>query len=395
VPRHPVLSNPVSAPPASVFDRLWPRLRRSGQELAPLHIGDTCLPPPVPSRLGALGFGDGAAPELYRYAGAAGVPALTQAIARKAQTLNRLGWCEPDNVQVTAGATHALSIALGALGDAGEELLVLAPHWPLIRGIARANGLVPVEVPFSDRLLAAPETEVAALIEPYVTPRTVGLYFANPNNPDGKVFVERELAAIAAVARRHDLWILSDEVYEHYTFEGREHLSIGALPGMEERTCSVFSFSKSFGQAGLRVGYLIAPRAVIATCRALVTHTIYAVPVAMQRAALAALENGGEFVTEARRTYRELRDLAIARLAAPARVPEGGTYVFVDLREHVRPGDDGAIAVLERLADVGVLLAPGELFGSEWGGFARLCFTAVPAAELERALARVNRALTG
>jgi N-succinyldiaminopimelate aminotransferase len=393
VPRHPGLSAPVRALPASVFDRLWPRLRQSGHEIAPLHIGDTCLSPPPCARLGALGFTAGDEPELYRYAPSAGRIDLLETITRKVQGINQLAWCGPEHVQVTSGATHGLSLALRATCDPGDELLIMAPYWPLIRGIARSVGLVPVEVPFSQRLYEEPGADVAALIAPFVTPRTAALYFATPNNPDGKVHGRRELEGIAAVARRHDLWVVADEVYEHYTYEGREHLSIGALPGMEDRTCTVFSFSKSFGQGGLRVGYLVAPRELISTCRWLTLHSIYAVPVAMQRAAHAALERGGEFITEARVHYRAARDRAAAQLAAPARVPEGAQYLFVDLRAFVRDGDDGAIGVLERLADVGVMLSPGVLYGASWSGFARLCYTAVQLDALDRAIERINRVL--
>src|SRR5262249_31000770 len=155
-----------------------------------------------------------------------------------------------------------------------------------------------------------------------------------------------------------------------------EHVSIGSLPGMAGRTLSAFSFSKSYAQAGLRVGYLHGPEAMVMVVRKLVNHSVYSVPRATQRAALAALAGGEPYLEAARADARAARDVsmaAFARMAVPGFAPEGGSYVFVDLGRF----GAAAIDVLEKLASQGILLAPGDAFGRAYGRWARFCYTAV------------------
>jgi aspartate/methionine/tyrosine aminotransferase len=164
------------------------------------------------------------------------------------------------------------------------------------------------------------------------------------------------------------------------------------MPGVGERTITVFSFSKGYAQAGLRVGYAAGPAAPLAAMRKFVNHTVYNVPHAIQRAALAALDGGAEFLAAARARYRATRDRALATIKAPCAVPEGSTYLFLDLRSWCGAGGDSQ-PVLERFAEAGVLLAPGVAFGAGYAGYARLCFTAVDEARLEDGIARINRVL--
>jgi N-succinyldiaminopimelate aminotransferase len=401
VGRHPSLSNAAESLPLSIFASLYQRLARYQGHVVPFHIGDTHLAPPQGARLAALGFTDLHDPELYAYAPPSGHPRLIERVVEKIRNRNGMP-VTPDGVQVTCGATHALSCAVRALLDPGEEILLLAPHWPLIRGIAIAHGVRPVEVPFSHRLLREPGLDPAALIEPYLTPRTGAIYLCTPNNPDGMVFTPEMLATISHVAAKHDLWVLSDEVYEDYVYDGT-HRSIGALPGMHERTITVYSFSKSHAMAGLRIGYCVGSRAAIAAVRKMANHSVYNVPQALQRAALAALEGGELFLADARVAYRKARDYAAASVAAPTMVPQGSTYLFLDLNqwsapcpgEAARDCSDaaGCWRVLERLADEGVLLAPGAAFGARYAGWARLCYTSVDFERLGEGIARLNRVL--
>ena len=225
----------------------------------------------------------------------------------------------------------------------------------------------------------------------HVSPRTAAIYVTTPNNPDGKVVPKAALAAVAEVASEAGLWILSDEVYEDYVFEGA-HASIGAM--LPERTLTAFSFSKSYAQAGLRVGYLHGPEAVITTVRKLVNHAVYSVPRATQRAALAALRSGAEYLAATREELRGARDVAfeaLARLGIAPHRPEGASYVFVDLSRF----GDHSLGVLERLAGAGVLLAPGDAFGRSFAPWARFCYTAVPRARLIAGLARLSDMLVG
>jgi aspartate/methionine/tyrosine aminotransferase len=383
MPRHPELSTAAAAMPASIFARLVERLAMHEGPIFPFHLGDTHLAPPV-----ALdGIDWTAAGDLYRYSPPAGDPSLAEALAAKLARKNGIH-APPGAIQITAGATHAFSCAVRLVCDAHDEVLLLAPYWPLIRGQLLAVGARPVEVPFYSLLYEG--ADAAAILADYVTPRTAALYVTTPNNPDGKVLDARALEAVAALAEAAGLWILADEVYEDYTFDGRPHLSIAALPGMARRTLTGYSFSKSYGQAGLRVGYVVGPAGEIAALRRLGNHSIYSVPRAMQHAARAALAGGDAFLVAARASYAAARDTTVAALAAAGvrhHVAEGGSYLFVDLGAY--GGGPSALPVLERLAAGGVLLAPGDAFGPSYARWARLCYTAVPPDRLQAGLARL------
>lgn len=386
----PRLSAAAEALPLSIFARLYERLARFSGDVIPLQVGDTYVLPVESARLHAQAWDELSPRDLYAYAPPGGWPPLIGEILAKLAARNRIE-VGPGGVQITCGATHALACSVGAVLDPGDELILLTPHWPLIKGIAQSRSVVPVEVPFTLPLIEDPARDPVALIEAAVTPRTAGIYVSSPNNPDGVVLDDRMLAAVVDVARRHDLWIFSDEVYEEYTY-GATHKSIATLPGAGARTITVFSFSKSYAQAGLRVGYAVGPEPVIAALRKMANHSIYNVPQAMQRAAYAALVGGTAFLDATRDRYRAARDLAHGRLVAPSRVPQGSTYLFLDLRQYSAGCD--CMGVLERIAEAGVLLAPGSAFGAQYEGWARLCFTAVDPDRLVVGIDRVNHVLS-
>jgi aspartate/methionine/tyrosine aminotransferase len=391
MPRHPDISAPAAAVPSSIFARLVDRLASFSGQVVPFHLGDTHLLPPEPARLDAMSWQESFACELTAYAPPAGDAALLDALVEKLALKNGIA-VEPAQLQVTCGATHAFACAARVVLNAGDEVLALAPYWPLFRGHALAAGARIVEVPFTTSLYAEPSLDVAALLEAHITPRTTALYFISPNNPDGKVLSQRELEAIASVALRHELWVLADEVYEDYAFDGRAHVSIATLPGMAERTLSVFSFSKSYAQAGMRVGYVAGPAPAMHAIRKLANHTVYNVPRAMQRAALVALQTGASFLVDARAEYTLARDLAERTLSVPHYTPEGGSFMFLDLSSWLGPDED-AMPLLEALAADGILLAPGSAFGAAYARWARLCFTAMPRDALSTGLERLSSAL--
>jgi N-succinyldiaminopimelate aminotransferase len=383
VSRFPDLSAGGVAVPASIFARLREHLATYPGDVIPLQIGDTHLPPP--HRLDEVTWAELAPGDLYAYGSPNGWTPLVDAIRDKAVARNHIPLAI-DGIQVSCGATHALSAAVQGLCDPGDELILLTPHWPLIRGIALGFGVIPIEVPFTD--------DLEATLERAITPKTAAIYFATPNNPDGTMRSRADLEAILRVAERHRLWILADEVYEHYCYDAAHH-SIAALPGALERTVTVFSFAKSYAQAGLRVGYALASPHVAATLKKLINHSVYNVPVAMQRAALGALQQGAPFLAHARETYKELRDRARARLPAPCASPPGGAYLWVDFsRWSSIDGKQGdCMPVLERCAAQGVLLAPGSAFGDICKSHARLCFTGVTPARLDEGLDRIAAVL--
>ncbi len=380
--------------PSSIFARLMERVAGFRGEVVPFHLGDTHVEPPAASRLENIAWEEAPCARWYAYGPPPGDPELLEAVAAKLAARNGIR-TSVAGLQITAGATHAFSCVAQTLFDHGDEVLLLTPCWPLFRGHCLSVGARPVEVPFTQRLYADPAADVRALIEPYVTPRTVAIYFISPNNPDGFVYSRAQLAAIADLAMGHDLWVLADEVYEDYLFDGRAHVSMATLPGMAERTLSVYSFSKAYAQAGLRVGYVHGPEPVVAAIRKLANHGVFNVPRALQRAALNALATGDSFLARTRDAYQEARDLTVAMLRVPTAVPHGGSYVFVDLAALVPPGSPDALPVLEQLAAQGILLAPGEAFGGAYARSARLCYTAVPRDRLQAGLERLAQVLHG
>lgn len=384
----------------AVFAELQARIDRlaaRGEELIPLHIGDTHLPPPEGARR-VLGSLDPEDVSLHRYGPTAGVAPLREAMAR---VVGRRG-LEVDpasEVLVGNGGTHALFCAARVVLDPGDEVIVASPYWPLAPGIFTACGAVPVEAPFTQRLYEDPTLDPAALLATALGPRTKAVYFISPNNPDGKVLTPAQIERVAAFAREHDLWVFADEVYADVVFRGggAGGPTIAALPGMRERTIALHSLSKSHALAGLRVGFVAAPEPVVTAARRVSTHTAFNVSVAMQRAAAAALADEA-FPSVARDVYRAARDASVAALAgAPIRfhVAEGATYLFLDfapaIEQRGRVERERALyAILERAVDRGVLLAPGDAFGSGYAqSFARLCYTSVPPARVVAGIERL------
>jgi len=348
----------------------------------PLNVGDTWMEPFVGGRMEDLRHADH--PGLNRYSPTHGIPELVDAIVEKVRARNQLP-CERGSVLVAAGATGALCAAVGALAAPGEEVLILAPFWPLIRGIVQAFRATPVEVPFFDRVDSA-ETAVEAVRE-RLGSRTVALYVSTPSNPTGRVIPRSWLEALADFAASNDLWLLSDEVYEDFVYAG-EHVSLARFA--PERTLSVFSFSKAYGMAGNRTGYLVGPPPAVAQAEKIATHTFYAAPTAGQIAALRALRQGQPWIDEARSLYRSVGEETAALLGLPP--PQGSTFHFLDVRDHL--DERGIAGFLADCLREGVALAPGASCGLAYAGWVRLCYTAAPPAEVEAAVRKLAQRLS-
>jgi len=351
------------------------------ERVCPLNVGDTWLAPFEGARAEDLRQAEH--PGLHRYGDTRGVPELLDALLEKVRRRNGLE-CGRESLLVTGGATAGLAHAVLALTSPGDEVLILAPFWPLIRGMTRAAKAVPVEVPFYDRVDSA-EAAVEA-VRGRLTPRSVALYLCTPSNPTGRLLPRSWLEALAELARRENLWLLADEVYESLVYRG-EHVSIARFA--PERTFTAFSFSKAYGMAGYRVGYLVGPPAALEQVHKVSTHTLYSVPTPGQYAALRALRHAGPWLERAREAYRAAGEAAAEALGLPA--PEGSTFLFVDVRERLDArGIDGFLA--DCLRD-GVALSPGASSGSDYAGWVRLCYTAAPPEQVAGAVARLAKRL--
>jgi N-succinyldiaminopimelate aminotransferase len=374
MPRAPRVVPAVAEMPGAVYSPLGDRLRGHVGPLYPLHVGDTWRDPFDGGRMEDLA--QAAHPGINRYTATPGVADLVDAIVDKLRLRNALD-VERAGVFVTGGATAGLSCAVGALVEPGEEVLILSPFWPLIRGIVQGWRALPVEVPFHDRVGSA--AEAVAAVAARIGPRTAALYVSTPSNPTGRVLPGEWLEALAAFARREGLWLLADEVYEELVYRG-EHVSIGRFA--PERTVTAFSFSKSYGMAGYRVGYLAGPPAVVAEIHKLHVHSTYSAPTPSQLAALRALRDGDGWLAETRALYQRAGDDAARTLGLPA--PEGSTFLFLDVAD--RLGERGMLGFLEDVFEDGVVLAPGASAGSDYPGWVRLCFTAAPPEQVAAAV---------
>ncbi len=348
---------------------------KSGVAPVPLHIGDTWMEPPEGCRMEDLTVAEH--PGMHRYTPVPGLPALRDRIA-KLQTQKTGVRTEREQVLVTAGATAGLAAAAAALVGPGEELLLAAPYWPLIAGAVRSFHAEPVAAPLMTEATTA--DEAVACFERCRTERTVAVYWNTPHNPTGRVMPREWLVALTDWARRHELWILSDEVYEDYVYQGRHVPARSLAP---ERTIAAHSFSKAYGMTGNRCGYLVGPAAAIEAIERITTNLHYSACTASQLAALNALDGpGSAWVREARPRYAELGRMAAEALGlAP---PEGSTFLFPDVSAAL--DERGLPGLLTDLAEAGVLVAPGPTFGP-YPTRVRLCFTAAEPDAVRRGVA--------
>jgi len=374
MPKYPNRAEAARAIRASVFRSPSFELARRAEEFFPFHVGDTWMEPPAGCRMQDLREEDH--PGLHRYAPPKGIPSLIAAIAERhgARTRRSIG---PGNVLVSAGATGGLASVLGALLSPSDEVLLLAPFWPLIDGIVRAFRGVPVAVPLIGAV-NSPESAVEAVAGKR-TDRTVALYVSTPNNPSGRVLPRAWLEALVDWAVRHGLWVLADEVYEDFVYDGG-HTYAGTLA--PERTFSVHSFSKAYGMAGNRCGFVVGPADAMADVESVSTHLVYNATTASQIAALRALEPPGQaWLERARSLYAGLGREAAAILGVDP--PQGSTFLFLDVRDRIdHRGLDG---VLEECARRGVSVAPGPSFGP-YPTHIRVCFTAADPERVRRGM---------
>jgi aspartate/methionine/tyrosine aminotransferase len=372
MPRHPHFSPSVAGISGSVYSALAHRLASFKGEVYPLHVGDTWMEPPAGCRMEDLTVA--AWPGMHRYAAPQGMPALLDAIVE--QVRHRTGVAtERENVLVATGATGALGAVAGAIVQPGDEVLLLAPHWPLISGIVRSFHGVPVDVPFFD--LADSAESAVERVGSHLGPRTIALYLNTPSNPTGQVIPRPVVEALVAWAERHDLWVLADEVYEDYVYQG-EHT--WCRPLAPEHTFAVHSFSKAYGMAGNRCGYVVGPAGAMPELRKVGLHSFYSTPTAAQIAAVKVLAGAGQpWLEQARELYRRTGARAAARLGLTP--PAGSTFLFFDVAN--RLDGRGLGGFLEDCVEQGLFVAPGPSFGP-YPTHVRLCFTAAPPDVVER-----------
>ena len=329
-----------------------------------------------------------------------GVPALRAAIADEARAFNALAVTEA-NVMVGAGSTGAFVAAVLALCEAGDEVILFEPFYGYHAGILKLFGVTPVVVPLAPPAWAFDAERLAAAI----TPRTKAVLVCTPANPTGKVWTRAELAAVLEVAERHDLWCLTDEIYQYMTYGDARHVSLASLPGAFERTVTLSGFSKTFNMTGWRLGYAVAPEALAETMGLVSDLTTICAPAPLQHGLAAALPLPAAYYAQMQADYAAKRALFCDTLDAcgfggedGVHRPEGAYYVLASTERLAarRAGfEDDTAAAHTLIREAGVGAVPGNSFfadpadGRRW---LRFCY-AKEQDILEEACRRLRAAL--
>ncbi|MCB9067810.1 MAG: pyridoxal phosphate-dependent aminotransferase [Calditrichia bacterium] len=388
MPRFPKFSDRLLQLSGSVFEKFLPKMREKGADLVKLHIGDSYLPPPYelpvdPQFLAAH-------PHFNRYCNTMGVPELREALAEKVNTDNGLK-ATADDIMLTAGASNALTVSMMSIVNPGEEVLVLTPCWPFFPGMVKLAGGVVREVSLYSRLYAEPELSIEELLAAQLSDKTVAIYLNSPNNPSGKVLNRTQLASVAAFAKKHSLWLLSDEAYDGMTFDGNEHISVGSFPGMFEQTLSIFTFSKVFMFAGLRLGYIAAPHELLKQMNKALVHILYSPSTLAQQMMVEPVKQRKTWSSAFVEHCHELRDIISGGLEIPHIVPEGGYYLFFDMSPNLFGRDYWQL--IDDCLEAGVSIAPGKDFGNDFHSYIRICFAGESPDRLKIAADRLNSVL--
>ncbi|MGE5278165.1 MAG: pyridoxal phosphate-dependent aminotransferase [Acidobacteriota bacterium] len=306
-----------------------------------------------------------------RYAPSSGIPELRTAIVAKVARRNGIP-ADKDSPIVVNGGMHGLFAAFATLLNPGDEALLFSPYWTPIVDVVTYHGGVPVRIPTA----AARRDGLFRTLEKAVTPKTKVLYWNSPANPTGEVFTRAEVEEISRFVFEHGLAVISDEAYEDLIYEGEGHVSPASLPGMEERTISVFTLSKTYSMTGWRLGYVIVPERYRTAMRTVVLYSINGVSTPTQWAALEALSLPDEFLREAKEGYRRRRDRLAAGLRAAGfevQTPRAALYLFPKIPASL--GTDSRAAAQTLLDSARVATVPGLVFGPEGEGHLRFSFS--------------------
>jgi aspartate aminotransferase len=331
-----------------------------------------------------------------------GVPRLRELIAAKLRAKNQVPVDDPEEILVTTGGIHGIYIVCQAVLEPGDEVLIPDPAWPPAAGNILAARGVPVGCPLHESSGWRYDLDELAS---RITPKTRAIYVNSPHNPTGGVLTRADVERVAALAREHDLWVFSDEAYEDVVFDG-EHVSLGSLPGMYERTIPMHTFSKSYAMTGLRLGYVAIHDPVIRDrAKKVLFYTASNVASIVQFGGIGALEGPQDCIERFRTELRARRDLfydGIRESAADVlsgQPPAGAFYAFLRIDPSwAGTGEraDGTEASLSwRMAEhlirngrIGCV--PGVDFGPRGEGCVRFCF-ARDRRELEGALASMKQ----
>ncbi|ASS98366.1 MULTISPECIES: aminotransferase [Geobacillus] len=318
----------------------------------------------------------------------AGLLELRQEIAAYLRRKFHVDYCPETEILVTVGASQAIDLALRAIIDPGDEVIVVEPSFVAYEPLVVLAGGRPVAVCTSgeDQFQLNP-----AHLERAITERSKAVIICSPNNPTGTVLGRKELEAIARVAHEHDLLVIADEIYAELTYEG-EYTSMAAVSAMRERTILISGFSKGFAMTGWRLGFAAAPDEILQAMLKIHQYAMMCAPTMAQYGALEALRSGERDVAEMRNSYRRRRNYFVASLneiGLPCHLPGGAFYAFPSIKPTGLTSEQFA----ERLLiEEKVAVVPGNVFGQSGEGYIR-CSYASSLEQLQEAIKRMKRFL--
>ena len=320
------------------------------------------------------------------YTANAGLLELRQEISHYLNRRYQLSYEAKDEILVTVGGSEAIDLALRAMLDPGDEVIIAEPCYvSYLPCVVLADG-IPVSLQLKEKnqfRLMPDELEAA------ITDKTKIVILSYPNNPTGAIMEKDDLEAIAEVIKKHDLFVLSDEVYSELSYQN-EHVSIASLPGMRERTIVINGFSKSFAMTGWRLGYAAAPALIMEQMTKIHQFAIMAAPTSSQYAGIVAIRDCDKEVAEMRESYDQRRRFlidALDRLKLPCFDPYGAFYVFPNISEFGMTSEEFATRLVQ---EEKVAVVPGSAFGESGEGFIRISY-AYSIEELKEAFVRVEQ----
>ena len=320
------------------------------------------------------------------YTSNAGLKELKEEIALYLKRRFALNYNPANEVLVTVGGSEAIDVAMRAMLNPGDEVLIPQPSYVAYLPCTTLADGVPVIIDLQEKnqfKLTAEELEAA------ITPKTKILVLPFPNNPTGSVMDRSDLEKIAEVILRHDLWVVSDEIYSELSYQG-DHVSIASLPGMAERTIVINGFSKSYAMTGWRLGYAAGPANVISQMTKIHQFCIMCAPTTSQFAAVEALKNGDADVAHMKETYNQRRRYlmhAMREMGLDCFEPFGAFYIFPNISRFGMTSDEFATKLLMKEQ---VAVVPGTAFGDCGEGFVRISY-AYALERLKKAMERIAR----
>ncbi len=304
------------------------------------------------------------------YTSNSGLKELRQEVSAYIKRTQGVEYDPINEVFITVGGSEAIDLALRAMVDPGDEVLIPQPSYVSYEPCALLAGAKPVII----NLKAENEFRLtAAEVEEAITEKTKILILPFPNNPTGAIMEKSDLEAVAEVVKKHDIYVMSDEIYAELTYKGK-HVSIASLPGMQERTILINGFSKAYAMTGWRLGYACGPEAIIKQMTKIHQFAIMCAPTTSQYAAVEALKNGDDDVAMMRESYNQRRRFlinAFKEMGLECFEPFGAFYIFPCIKEFGMTSDEFATRFLE---EEKVAVVPGTAFGDCGEGFLRISY---------------------